>query len=78
MAIRSSLINQIQSSISRRVYRSIFLGRTDYKKINKYTTTKKNEQNKQKGLVWLILENYQILTYFMFYAIIYFAVIKAL
>ena len=77
MAIRSSLINQIQSSISHRVYKSIFLGCTDYKKINKYTT-KKNEQNKQKGLVWLILENYQILTYFMFYGIIYFAVIKAL
>ena len=46
------------------------------KKIN--TQQKKNEQNKQKGLVWLILENYQILTYFMFYAIIYFSVIKAL
>ena len=77
MAIRASLINQIQSSISHRVYRSIFLERTDYKKkIN--TQQKKNEQNKQKGLVWLILENYQILTYFMFYAIIYFAVIKAL
>ena len=72
MAIRASLINQIQSSISHRVYRSIFLERTDYKK------KKKNEQNKQKGLVWLILENYQILTYFMFYAIIYFSVIKAL
>ena len=77
MAIRASLINQIQSSISHRVYRSIFLERTDYKKKIKYTT-KKNEQNKQKGLVWLILENYQILTYFMFYAIIYFSVIKAL
>ena len=74
MAIRASLINQIQSSISHRVYRSIFLERTDYKN----TQQKKNEQNKQKGLVWLILENYQILTYFMFYAIIYFSVIKAL
>ena len=54
----------------------IFVGRPDYKtEINKLIN-KTNKQNmKQNELGWLILENYQVLTYFISDVINYFAVI---